>query len=133
LKGTAYSQAMASFGGADPSTWTFSGLPNGLTGSSGGLISGTPLVSGNFSINITITDSFNPANVVTRTLTLKVYMLYDANGDGFIDMGDVVKVERIALKLDPVTPSADANRDGLINVGDVIKIERVILGIDPAE
>jgi len=60
-------------------------------------------------------------------------MLYDANGDGFIDMGDVVKVERIALKLDPVTPSADANRDGLINVGDVIKIERVILGIDPAE
>ena len=57
-------------------------------------------------------------------------LLGDANGDGEVNMGDVTKVERIILTLDPPTPGADPNQDGEINMGDVTKIERIILGID---
>ena len=38
--------------------------------------------------------------MVNRVLVLKVYMRFDANGNGIIDMGDVVKTERIILLLD---------------------------------
>jgi hypothetical protein len=55
----------------------------------------------------------------------------DANEDGKVNMGDVTKVERIILGLDPPTCSCDANRDGKTNMGDVTRIERVILGLDP--
>ena len=54
----------------------------------------------------------------------------DANGDGVVDVGDVIKVKRIILALDPPTPCADGNGDGVIDVGDVIKIKRIILGLD---
>lgn len=54
----------------------------------------------------------------------------DANGDGTINMGDVVRVERIILGRDPATDGADANGDGSVNMGDVTKIERYILGQD---
>lgn len=53
----------------------------------------------------------------------------DANLDGNIDIGDVVKVERQILGLDPtLSMMADANGDGKINMGDVTAIERHILG-----
>jgi len=54
----------------------------------------------------------------------------DANEDGVVDIGDVIKVRRIILALDPPTPCADVNGDGFIDVGDVIKIKRIILGLD---
>jgi len=54
----------------------------------------------------------------------------DANCDGEVDMGDVTKVERIILELDPPTLGADANRDGEIDIRDVTKIERIILQLD---
>jgi hypothetical protein len=52
----------------------------------------------------------------------------DVNQDGSVSMGDVAKVERIILGLDPPTPSADVNGDGVIDMSDVTKIERIILG-----
>jgi hypothetical protein len=55
----------------------------------------------------------------------------DANGDGKVNIGDVTKVERVILGLDPVTCASDANGDGFVNMGDVTKIERLILGLDP--
>jgi len=54
----------------------------------------------------------------------------DANGDGDVDMGDVIKVKRIILTLDPPTPCADDDGDGFIDMGDVTKIKRIILGLD---
>jgi len=61
----------------------------------------------------------------------KVFHPGDANLDSKLNMGDVTKVERIILGLDPPTVGADANEDGKINMGDVTKIERIILGLDP--
>ena len=51
----------------------------------------------------------------------------DANGDGVTDMGDVVKVERIILGWDQVTPGADPTGDGVVDMGDVIAIELIIM------
>ncbi len=130
LQGKVYSKSLDSSGGASPYTWNATGLPAGLSMSTAGVISGMPTVWGTFTINITVTDSFNSPNSVSRALTLKVYMPYDANGNGVIDMGDVVKIDRIILQLDPRTPAADANGDGIVDSGDITKIERVILGID---
>jgi len=47
------------------------------------------------------------------------------------ELGDVTKVERIILGLDPLTVGADADGGGVVNMGDVTKIERIILGLDP--
>ena len=53
----------------------------------------------------------------------------DANGDGDVDMGDIVKIERIVLGFDLPTPGADANLDGRVNMADTVQIERLILGL----
>jgi hypothetical protein len=55
----------------------------------------------------------------------------DANGDHRVSIGDVTKIERMILGLDPVTPGADANIDGVINMADVITVEKQILGLLP--
>jgi len=54
----------------------------------------------------------------------------DANEDGVVDVGDVIKIKRIILGLDPPMPCADVNGDEVIDVGDVIKAKRIILGLD---
>ncbi len=57
--GTAYVQTFASGGGTSPYSYSVSSgaLPAGLVLSSGGLLSGTPTVSGSFSFTVTATDS----------------------------------------------------------------------------
>ena len=54
----------------------------------------------------------------------------DANGDGVVNVLDLVTVKRIILGLDPATCGADANQDGMVNVLDLVKIKRIILGLD---
>ena len=54
----------------------------------------------------------------------------DANGDGVVNVLDLVKVKRIILGLDPPTCGADANLDGTVNVFDLVKVKRIILGLD---
>jgi hypothetical protein len=61
----------------------------------------------------------------------KVVHIGDANEDGNVTMGDVTRVEREILGLDPFTLGVDANKDGSVNMGDVTRIERIILGLDP--
>jgi hypothetical protein len=52
----------------------------------------------------------------------------DANGDGEVDIADVIYVERVILGLSKETSESDANRDGEVNIVDVTYIERLILG-----
>jgi hypothetical protein len=67
---------------------------------------------------------------VFHALCLPSCILGDANGDGVVDTGDITKVKRIIMGLDPPTPCADANQDGVIDTGDITKIKRIIMGID---
>lgn len=45
--------------GAPPLTWAATGLPTGLTMTSGGRITGTPTAAGTYSVLVTVTDGFN--------------------------------------------------------------------------
>jgi hypothetical protein len=51
----------------------------------------------------------------------------DADLNGVINMGDVIRVERIILELIPEVAEADANIDHDIDMGDVTWIERILL------
>ena len=69
--GTDYSATVTSSGGASSLTWSATELPNGLTlGSSNGIISGTPTVSGTYNVVLTVKDSIGAT--ATKTLTLTV-------------------------------------------------------------
>ncbi|UWZ83402.1 putative Ig domain-containing protein [Occallatibacter riparius] len=57
-------------GGAGGYTFTAAGLPNGISISSSGTISGTPTVSGTFPYTITITDSAGNQGIVTCSITV---------------------------------------------------------------
>jgi hypothetical protein len=58
-----YNQVLSSSGGTGAVGWASSGvLPTGMSVSAGGVLSGTPTNSGNFSFNVTATDSLGAFN-----------------------------------------------------------------------
>ena len=62
-------------GGQAPYTWHTSGLPSGMTATSEGAtlaISGTPTELGNFSVDVTVTDSAKPEDSGTSRLPIEV-------------------------------------------------------------
>lgn len=51
-------QLLAS-GGVSPYSWVATGLPAGLSLSTGGVLSGTPTAGGNYNVTVRVTDSGN--------------------------------------------------------------------------
>jgi hypothetical protein len=72
-QGAAYSTSLATTGGKDPYTWQASGLPSGLALSDNGTIAGTPTVSGDFSVQVIVSDTLVPPNHTTKTLSLHIF------------------------------------------------------------
>jgi hypothetical protein len=71
FKGVPYTQQLSATGGAPPYTWTLAALSDSLTiNSSTGVLSGTPAATGQYTLNVTVTDSANTS--ITRGLTLNV-------------------------------------------------------------
>jgi hypothetical protein len=73
--GTAYSTTLAAAGGTTPLSWSLaqgSSLPDGLSLSSGGAISGTPLAAGDFDFTVQVTDSSSPIQTATQALSIDV-------------------------------------------------------------
>ncbi len=73
--GVAYSLQFAASGGASPYQWslaTGSTLPAGLTLSTTGLLSGTPINQGTSAFGLTVTDSEVPAASVTKNFSLTI-------------------------------------------------------------
>ncbi|WP_436536651.1 putative Ig domain-containing protein [Actinoplanes sp. HUAS TT8] len=58
-------------GGTSPYTWTATGLPNGMTVTSGGVLSGTPTIAGAARVTVTVTDSAGRTSNVSFTVTVK--------------------------------------------------------------
>ena len=129
LIGRAYTANLTASGGQAPYSWTVVGLPPGLTVSTTGAISGTAETAGNFILNVGVADSLSPPNTTTGIITLKIYKVGDANGDGAISIGDVTYIERVLLGLSRQTPGCDANLNGSVSITDVTRIERIILGL----
>ena len=63
---SSYTATMVATGGTPSYTWTASGLPNGLTMTTGGVISGTPSAAGTSSVIFTVTDSTSPAHTTAQ-------------------------------------------------------------------
>jgi hypothetical protein len=70
--GEAYSQQMVATGGTAPIEWDISAgaLPDGLTISSGGLISGTPTVVNNFAFTMRATDVNGSVDTYATSITI---------------------------------------------------------------
>ncbi len=70
---------------------------------------------------------------MVRTLEAPVLRLGDVNGDGFVDVGDVVTLANFVMG-DPVDPfyrsAADLNDDKQIDVGDVVALAQMVMGED---
>jgi hypothetical protein len=72
--GVQYSQSLNATGGVLPYAWviTAGAIPNGLTLTSAGILSGTPTVAGTFSFTVRVTDSSGPAQTATKSLSLTI-------------------------------------------------------------
>ena len=70
--GSPYSIQLSAAGSGGPFTWSLlnGSLPNGLTLSTAGLISGTPTAPGTFTFTLQVTDSLNNSTSVPFTLTV---------------------------------------------------------------
>ena len=128
--GSAYSATLQATGGNGSYTWSIlsGSLPDGLSLSSMGEISGTLTTVGTFSFTVEVTDGELSDS---QALTIKVNERPgDANSDGQINTADITMVERIIVGLEGTTAGADATQDGSINTADITKIERIIAGLD---
>jgi hypothetical protein len=70
----AYSTSLAVSGGTSPYTWSIASgsLPNGLSLSASGVISGKPTASGTSNFTVQVTDSSNTKQTATKSLTITV-------------------------------------------------------------
>src|SRR4029077_15309016 len=62
---------VGSGGTGGPYSFTATGLPAGLTMSTGGTISGTPTVNGTFNYNVTVTDKDGHTGTVNCSVTVQ--------------------------------------------------------------
>jgi hypothetical protein len=72
--GMPYSFTLAGTGGIPPYTWTAEGLPQGLTISRDGMISGTPQFAGQGPQPISLSDSQQPPAVVSKIFVIVINM-----------------------------------------------------------
>lgn len=72
--GGAYSQTLTVTGGTGPYVWSVSGgaLPNNLTLSSAGVLSGTTTTAGTASFTVMVSDSSSPARTATKALSIAI-------------------------------------------------------------
>lgn len=83
--------------------------------------------------NIVIADANGKAikvESVETSLTVKNYILGDANNDGEVNIGDYTTITNYILNRNPaqfVKIAADTNEDGEINVGDLSGLVKIIL------
>jgi hypothetical protein len=74
--GDVYSQTLAASSGVQPYTWSLAGgtlLPPGLSLSSSGVISGTPIATGTTNFTVQVTDSTTPSpQIATANLSITV-------------------------------------------------------------
>lgn len=136
---------LTAWGGTPPYTWSMASgnLPPSMNMSSAGVISGTPTAAGSYDFTYAIKDTSVPP--VTGTFVGQIDIASgvsfakdgDLNGDGVVDVADVVLAERFALGLAVPTPEqlyrgdvSPAAGDSVIDAADVARIRRKALGLE---
>jgi hypothetical protein len=123
--GAAYSFTMSATGGSLPYSWTAAGLPEGLSMTTGGAISGVPTSSGTFSAVITVEDSASLTN--SKPFEITILPALSSGGEHSVsklqitisDLTDCTVGEQCNMKLtakggtSPYTWSASGLPDGL--------------------
>ena len=76
--------------------------------------------------------------LTTNTESLYTILIYgDNNGDGEIDIVDLLKVQKHLLEVsklsDVYLKSSDVNKDGIVDIVDLLKIQKHILNINKIE
>jgi hypothetical protein len=122
--GKTYSQQLAANGGTVPYVWT--DLNNdldssGLTLSSSGLLSGTPVKAKQ--INFTARVQDQASGTSSKAYTFMVYRNGDADGSGAVDISDVVSLIAYIFSggqaPEPML-SGDTNCDSVVDISDVV-------------
>ena len=70
--GRLYTGSASASGGVHARTWSATGLPGGVSITSGGVISGTPLSDGVFAVTLTVQDGIGQVATYNQTVTIKV-------------------------------------------------------------
>lgn len=87
--------------------------------------------AGTFTVTATPTPG-DPLKTGTITV-VQDYILGDVDGNGVVNVFDVIKIARASLGLENtgvfIAAAADINKDGAINVFDVIRAARLSLGL----
>jgi len=98
-------------------------------------INGTPAEVGDYEITLRITGFGNDS--MEKTLTIHVTegqdILGDINGDGEVNVGDIMAIINIMANgaADPAGSNADINGDGEVNVGDIMAIINIMATTQP--
>jgi hypothetical protein len=78
-----YNQTIQATGGTGPYLFSSSGtLPSGLTLSSGGVLSGTPIAFGSFVLTVTATDQFGGSTTQAYTVTINPALAFVSGSTG---------------------------------------------------
>lgn len=128
-KGSAYSYTLQATGGNGSFSWSMGSrsLPDGLTLSADGVISGVPTRPGNYSFYVRVGDG---QLMTSRRLSMKVTSrMGDINGDDQVNTSDITALERIIVEIDGANEAADVNQDGKTNTADVTNVEMIIVGL----
>ncbi|MFH2056818.1 MAG: M28 family peptidase [bacterium] len=132
-------------GGEAPYNWSKLGgdVPSGcyFTGGEIGVISGTPNWKATYYFNVMAQDSGNPPRSDTLfNLTIRVvdppFRCGDANGDGSVNLSDVIFLIYYIFQNGPAPDplaAGDADCDGLVNIADAVYLLRHVFkdGLPP--
>lgn len=143
--GEPYSHQMAATGGVLPYHFSIqvANLPEGLTMSQSGLISGTPTKVKNYTFAVRVEDSDDPVKAFFKYHNLRIYSepplhYCEFNNDGVRNLIDILKTIDF-IYYDGTAPAgddlADCNCDGICNLIDILTLIDVLYraGTPPCE
>ena len=131
--GFEYNHSLTATGGWPPYSWRLASgsLPSGFFIDLTGTISGLPDSAGVHFFEVTVEDTAGNTLPAQFSIEIEAPRSGDVNGDGQIDVLDVILAVNIILELmDPTSAQfkgADCNGDGIVNIVDSICIVTLVL------
>ncbi|MFQ6093793.1 MAG: dockerin type I domain-containing protein [bacterium] len=131
--GIPYTTVLSATRGTPPYFWSLSSgsPPDGVGLDSTGVISGVPTSVDTADFTVKVADAASDTNAKAFTIIIREIAKGDVNGDGQINIVDVVFAVNITLELYDPTPTqrwaADCDDDGTVNIQDIICMINIIL------